>query len=422
VRFKVTAICVAALLAFAAPGESYAIFTHQELIDLAWEGSIRPVLLQRYPGLTKLQLENARAYAYGGSVIQDMGYYPVGHRFFSDLTHYVRTGDFVTALFRTARNANELAFAIGALSHYVGDSIGHSEAVNPSVGSTFPDLVRKYGHVVTYEDNPVDHVRVEFGFDVAQIAKHRYTPAEFRRHIGFRVADQALDRALLATYGVGLREALGHVRPGAESYRFSVHKLMPLYAHTEVVRIRGRLNQEIDDEPMQQYLAALGGLAREHQWADEYRSPGVKAHFLALLVDVLPPIGVLRALDTKAPTAKTEDLFVRSVGDASGDLSADLARYAAAPGRFRLRNLDLDTGYPVAPGMYRLTDQTYALLVARLACKPTQALPPGMLEDIVAYYSDPNAPITTKAKPAAWKQVQHNLAILNSRGAPAASN
>ncbi len=421
-RFKVTGICVAALLAFATPGESYAIFTHQELIDLAWDRSIRPVLLNRYPGLTKRQLEDARAYAYGGSVIQDMGYYPVGHRFFSDLTHYVRTGDFITALFRTARNANELAFAIGALSHYVGDSIGHSEAVNPSVAATFPDLVRKYGHVITYEENPVDHVRVEFGFDVAQIANRRYTPEEFRRHVGFLVADQALDRALLATYGLGLAETLGHVRPGAQSYRFSVHKLMPLYARTEVVRIRGRLNQETDNEPMRRYLAALGGLAREHQWADEYRSPGVKAHFFALLFDVLPPIGLLRAVDTKAPTAKTEDLFVRSVNHASAEFSGNLAAYAGGPDHFRPRNLDLDTGYPVAPGRYRLTDQTYALLLDRLAAKPAVPLPSGLVQNIDAYYSDPHAPITTKSIPAAWKQVQHNLAILQGRGPSAASN
>ena len=148
----------------------YATFTHEELIDLAWNDSIRPVLLEKYPGTTDAALREAHAYAYGGCLIQDLGYYPFGKELFSDLAHYVRSGDFVVSLLKNARNVNELAFAIGALSHYVGDSIGHSQAVNPSTALTFPGLERKYGPIVTYEEDPTAHVRTEFGFDVAQIA------------------------------------------------------------------------------------------------------------------------------------------------------------------------------------------------------------------------------------------------------------
>ena len=110
------------MVAVAAPqlGLGYATFTHEELIDLAWNHSIRPLLLQRYPGTTEIGLREAHAYAYGGCLIQDLGYYPFGETLFSDLTHYVRSGDFVLALLRDAQSVNELAFAIGALSHYVG--------------------------------------------------------------------------------------------------------------------------------------------------------------------------------------------------------------------------------------------------------------------------------------------------------------
>jgi len=118
---------------WARPASGYSLLTHEQLIDLTWKDSIVPLLLSRYPNLTHAELDRARAYAYGGCVIQDIGYYPFGDQSFSNLTHYVRSGDFVVNLFRNAHDANELAFAIGALSHYIGDSIGHSEATNLAV-------------------------------------------------------------------------------------------------------------------------------------------------------------------------------------------------------------------------------------------------------------------------------------------------
>jgi hypothetical protein len=127
------------------PAFAYSLLTHEQLIDITWKDSIVPLLLSRYPTLTAAQLDQARAYAYGGCVIQDIGYYPFGDAAFSNLTHYVRTGDFVLNLFRNATNANELAFAIGALSHYIGDSVGHSEATNRAVPIEFPKLGEKFG-------------------------------------------------------------------------------------------------------------------------------------------------------------------------------------------------------------------------------------------------------------------------------------
>jgi hypothetical protein len=419
-RFKLSAICLIALMAYPTAGGAYSLFTHQELIDMVWDRSIRPVLLERYPGLTERELNDARAYAYGGSIIQDMGYYPAGHRYFSNLTHYVRTGDFVTALFDTSRNANELAFAMGALSHYVGDSIGHSEAVNPAVGATFPNLARKYGPIVTFEEDPIEHGRVEFGFDIAQLAKRQYTPEQFRRLIGFQVADRALDRALLETYGLGLVSTLGHAGP--DSYRFSVRKVMPLFGRTEVVRLDGRFHPDRNDEALRQYLKFVGEIAREHQWAGQYTPPGWKAHFFDILFRGLPPIGPLKVVDVKAPTTETGDWFVRSLNRSQAVLSGDLERYASAPARFRLENLDLDTGYPVAPGRYWLTDQTYARLLNTLTSGNAGALAPDLVHNILAYYSQPNAPISTKRHPEKWKRVRRELAVLETRYPAARAN
>ena len=163
---------------------AYSLLTHEQLIDLTWKDSIVPLLLSRYPSLTPAQLDQARAYAYGGCVIQDIGYYPFGDVNYSDLTHYVRSGDFVVNLFRNATNANELAFAVGALSHYIGDSVGHSMATNLAVPVEFPKLRAKYGPQVNYAEGQRQHVQTEFAFDINEIAHHRMAPVHYLRHIG----------------------------------------------------------------------------------------------------------------------------------------------------------------------------------------------------------------------------------------------
>jgi hypothetical protein len=167
---------------------AYSLLTHEQLIDLTWDDSIVPLLLSRYPNLTPADLERARAYAYGGCVIQDIGYYPFGQMFLSNLTHYVRSGDFVVNLFRNARDANELAFAVGALSHYIGDTYGHSLATNLAVPVEFPKLGIRYGEVVSFGEGEDEHVQTEFAFDINELAHHRMAPVHYLRHVGLAVS------------------------------------------------------------------------------------------------------------------------------------------------------------------------------------------------------------------------------------------
>src|SRR5437660_6365479 len=115
----------------------YSILTHEEIVDLLWADQIKPLVLQKFPAATDEDLRKAHAYAYGGCLIQDMGYYPFGNKMFSDLVHYVRSGDFVEALFAEATDINEFAFALGSLGHYAADTIGHP-AVNAAVAMEFP--------------------------------------------------------------------------------------------------------------------------------------------------------------------------------------------------------------------------------------------------------------------------------------------
>ena len=173
---------------------AYSVLTHEEIIDLLWDQQIVPLLKSRFPNATPDELKDAHAYAYGGSVIQDIGYYPFGNHLFSDLTHYVRTGDFVQAMLADAEDLNQLAFAIGSLSHYVADIHGHPY-INRSVAIEYPKLAEEYGPYVPYDVDHHAHIRVEFGFDVLQVAKGRYAPEQYHNFIGFKVSQPLLERA-----------------------------------------------------------------------------------------------------------------------------------------------------------------------------------------------------------------------------------
>src|SRR5690348_15104197 len=182
----------------------YSVLTHEAIIDAAWKDSIEPLLLSRFPNATAKELLQAHAYAYGGAIIQDLGYYPFGNRFFSDLTHYVRSGDFVLALIEESRDLNEYAFALGALSHYASDVSGHPLATNRAVALLYPGLAKKYGSVVTYQEKPSAHMKVEFGFDVDQVAEGNYAPKAYHDFIGFEVAKPVLERAFVRTYSLDM--------------------------------------------------------------------------------------------------------------------------------------------------------------------------------------------------------------------------
>jgi hypothetical protein len=437
------------------PAHAYSLLTHEQLIDLTWKDSIVPLLLSRYPTLTPAQLEHARAYAYGGCVIQDIGYYPFGDQSFSDLTHYVRSGDFVVNLFRNAGNADELAFAIGALSHYIGDSIGHSQATNLAVPIEFPKLRARYGNIVNYAEGQHQHVQTEFAFDVHEITHQRLAPLPFLRHIGLQVPVKQLALAYYQTYGLtedfsGTRGRRFNVR----GYRFAVHTFIPGIADAVELLHHHRIAGESISPEAQALEKEVARISAENNWDHYRRHPGIGTYTLAGLLFILPKIGPLKMVAVKGPTETTEAEYIHSVILTAGALRGLLARFTPppttkstaqqaaaadthsqpppshpAPANPRakqdvpkqssdphhpLKNRDLDTGNVVQPGGYPLTDSTYADLLHNLTRNPTQPIPPGIKENIQLYYADLTLPITTKKDPQRWAQVQADLATLAS--------
>jgi len=368
---------------------AYSVLTHEELIDLAWNDSIRPLLLKKFPRATEEQLRVAHAYAYGGSAIQDMGYYPFGKQFFSNLTHYVRSGDLIAWLFRNAKTIDEYAFAIGALSHYLGDSIGHADAINPATALAFPKLGRKYGPVVTYDQSPHGHIRTEFAFDVEELANGEFAPPSYLRFIGLKVPRKFLEQAFINNYGFDIHEVLGRARPALRSYRTSVRTFIPSFAEAEVVLHGSKFPAPPgEDETYRKFIEQVARTNYERKWNHRYGGPGFKAHLLAIVVFLVPKVGGASDLAIKIPTSQTQDWYWQSVNRTVDEFRRALRELVLeADGPPSLTNIDLDTGDRVKLGDYRRADQTYKQLLDRLTSKPEQVIPRTLKQNIIDYYA-----------------------------------
>ena len=401
-----------ALLLAATPAIPYSIQTHEEIIDLAWKASIRPILLKRFPNLTEAQLREAHGYAYGGCAIQDFGYYPFGNKFFSDLTHYVRSGDFVLALLRNAQTPNELAFAIGSLSHYVGDTVGHADAVNVSVPIQFPTLEQRFGPVVNYAQDPHAHVQTEFAFDINQLSKRRFAPSAYLRYIGLNVPNNLLRKAFFETYGLDLPDIIGTRQAAIRTYRFAARRFLPDIARAETVLHKKNFPADIPSPELDILTKDLLQASADNDWERFRNPPGFRSHLFAGFIFILPKVGFLKLLAIQGPQEQTEDLYIKSVNHSINSMRYTLARFDTIQ-RY-LPNRDLDTGFVVKPGGYPLTDETFARLLGKLTEHADRAIPAQVKHDIIAYYADPNAPITTKRSPRKWALVQDQLTTLKT--------
>jgi hypothetical protein len=406
----VKTIAFLALILSATPSVPYSVQTHQELIDLAWKQSIRPILLKHYPTLTDAELQEAHAYAYGGCAIQDFGYYPFGNAFFSDLTHYVRAGDFVLSLLRNAHTANELAFAIGSLSHYVGDSIGHSTAVNHAVPIEFPSLQKKYGSVVNYAENPHAHVQTEFAFDINQLSKRRFAPSEYLKFVGLEIPAPLIRKAFFETYGLKLPDIIGSKETSIRIYRYGVRRFIPNIARAETLLHKKSFPEDLPSSALNDLKVDLLQASADNNWEAYRKTPGFTSHLYAGFIFILPKVGTLKLLAIKGPTQQTEDLYVKSLNHSIKVMRRVLDDYDHID-RY-LANRDLDTGMFVKPGSYPLTDKTYAKLLAMITKNPGNVVPNQLKHDLIGYYADPEAPIITKKDSEKWAQVQANLKTL----------
>jgi hypothetical protein len=411
-HFVHTMALVLAVCLFCCPVWGYSVLTHEQVVDLMWKDQIQPLLLKRFAGASEDDLLKAHAYAYGGSLVQDMGYYPFGSMFFSDLVHYVRSGDFVNALLRDSADVNEYAFALGALSHYAADNSGHP-TINLVVALEFPKLKKKYGDTVTYADDPKAHIRTEFGFDMVQVAKNRYTSDRYHDMIGFEVAKPLLQRAFQETYGLKLEDVFGSVDLAIGSYRRSVSKMIPEMTRVALLSRKDVIVKDTPNFNRKKFLYYLSRSNYEHEWGTVYRKPGIGARILAFFLKLIPKVGPFKAVNFKIPTKQTEDMYINSVNTTVENYSVLL--HQVNSNNLDLLNRDFDTGRETRPGEYGLTDKTYAELIDKLASKNSDPLEPALRDNLLNFYSDPDAPVATRKDAKAWQKLQDELERLKQR-------
>jgi hypothetical protein len=412
------AIIVVLVLSLGWPSEAaaYAVLAHEAIIDSVWDTNIRPLLLQRFPAATPEELKEAHGYAYGGAIIQDMGYYPHGSFFFSDLTHYVRSGDFVLALLRDSQDVNGYAFALGALAHYASDNNGHPIGTNRAVPLLYPKLKTKFGDSVTYENDKLAHVKTEFGFDVLEVAHGRYAPDSYHDFIGFGVSVPLLEQAFQETYGLELKSVLTDEDKVLGSYRHAVSQLLP-----KATRIAWSLKKDdiLKDQPSmtrKKFLYNLSRASYQKNWGKNYQPPTFWERFLGFLTRILPKIGPLRVLQLKTPTPAAEKLFEASFNTTLDHYRQLLSQVGA--GQPDLPNDNFDTGAITGPGKYQLNDVTHAKLLDALAKQNFSGASAEVRAELLEFFGHPDAPYATKRKPKDWAKVQAELEQLKNAVPP----
>jgi Zinc dependent phospholipase C len=402
-------------MALAVPerAEAYSVMAHQAIIDVVWESSMKPAIRKRFPNATEDDINRGQAYAYGGAIIQDLGYYPGGNPFFSDLTHYVRSGDFVLALLRDAQDVYEYSFALGSMAHYAADNTGHREGTNRAVPLLYPKLKKKYGDFVTYEDDKLAHVKTEFGFDVLEVAKERYAPESYHDFVGFEVSPRVLDQAFQETYGLDLKKVLTNQDRVFRSYRHAVSNLIP-----RATRIAWHLKKdEIQkDEPgitKRKFLYNLRRSNYEKEWGKDYTHPRFSDKVLAFIYKLLPKIGPLKVLQFKTPTPDAEHMFEKSFNDTL-DQYRVLLKEERETSQPSMTNDNFDIGEVTAPGQYHLCDTTHAKLLDKLAEQQFAGLTPEIRAELLAFFRAPSTSFVTNKDKKLWAKVPSELEQLKN--------
>lgn len=371
------------------PAAAYSVLAHEANIDALWDGTITPLLLARFPEATPDQIQDARGYAYGGCVIQDLGYYPFGSKFFSNLLHYVRTGDFIEALLADAGDVNEYAFALGALGHYSADNQGHPIAVNRAVALMYPKLKRQFGNAVTYAQSPKNHVLVEFSFDVVQVAAAAYAPEAYHRFIGFHVSKPLLERAFSETYGIEMKDLFLSEDLAIGTYRHAVAKTIPEMTKVAWGRKREEILKVVPGAKKERVVFNLRRGEYEKQFGDDYEKPHGFARFLSWIYVLVPKVGPFRAFTFSVPTAEAERLFLDSFTSTRQHFKQSLDALGAA--RLNLANTDFDTGKPTTRGEYQMADDTYDKLLEKLDEHKFAGVSDELRSNLVNYYGDVSA-------------------------------
>jgi hypothetical protein len=376
------------------PCKAYSVLTHEAIIDANWDHILLPLLKQKFPAASAEELKKAHAYAYGGAVVPDMGYYPFGSKLFTNLLHYVRSGDFVDAILNEAQNLNEYAFALGVLCHYSADNYGHKLGVNVSVPIIYPKMKKKFGDVVTYDKNHLSHLRTEFAFDVLQTARGNYSSEAYHDFIGFEVAKPVLERAFLKTYGLDVNDLFGDFSRTVGTFRWIVKSFFPTITKAAWSTRSNEIRKTSPNATGRSFIYRMHRKNYRHEFGNE--KPRFFVQMLSVFIEILPKMGPLRVLKFKVPNVDAEKFFIKSFDTTVLHYSNNIEQLQN--GHIKLININFDTGEKTAPAEYKLADNSYAEWLLKLQDKNFETVSYATKQNILNFYGDNKAVSLTNQK------------------------
>jgi hypothetical protein len=387
----------------------YSVLTHEAIVDANWSTVFVPFLKQKFPQATEGDLKTAHAFAYGGCVVPDLGYYPFGSKLFTNLIHYVRSGDFIENLFEEASNINEYGFALGVLCHYYADKYGHSIGVNPVVPMIYSEMKAKFGDTVTYADDKISHLRTEFSIDVLQTARGNYAPQAYHDFVGFQVSKELIERAFLKTYGLDANELFGNFDRAIGSFRWSVKELIPSATRAAWKTKRKEIRDLNSSVRKRSYVYTI----RRQKYYKEFGKERDKAKpgesVLAFLIRIAPKWGPLKILKFRIPGEEAEKIFLKSFDETVVNYRHEVM--GATMGHIELSNVDWDTGKKTMQGEYSLADKTYSDWVIKLKEKKFETITSPMKKNILTFYKNSSRSGMDEEQ---WKQTSAALEELRN--------
>jgi hypothetical protein len=382
--------------------KAYSILTHEAIIDASWVKYLQPLLKKKYPNATEADLKLAHSYAYGGSLMTDVGYSPYGSTYFTDLIHYVRTGDFVENLLSEAQNINEYAYALGALGHYMADSYGHSLGTNLVVPIVYPEVGEKFGKVVTYEENHAAHSRVEIAFDVLQLARGNYASEAFHAFIGFNVAVPVLERAFFKTYGQDINSIFGNIDHSISNFRWAVNSLMPVVTKSAWLLKKAEIKELEPGITARKFHYKMERKKYYKEYGRDHDEPKFKERMIAYLITILPKAGPFKTFRFKEVGPEGEKIFIKSFDTVMAHYTAAITQLSYK--KITLPNVNFDTGKETTPEEYVLADDTYGQLVVKLQENKFSYLMAPLKQNIISFYSKADTVALDKKDAGAWKK------------------
>ena len=392
---------------------AYSLLTHEAIIDLSWKKSIEPSLLEKYPNSSAEQLLKAHSYAYGGAIMPDIGYSPFGSMIYTDFVHNVRTGDYVVALLEEAETLDEYAFALGSLAHYLADNNGHLLGTNVAVPLVYPKIKVKFGDTVTYAQDKVSHSRMEFGFDVLQIARGNYASKAYHDFIGFNIPKTIIEKAFYRTYGVAVNDVFKDFDVAISTYRWTIKSLLPNIVRTGWAKKKSEIRKLQPDATARTFSYRMKNRMYYQEFGKHSQKAGFYQSIIARLIPVLPKIGPLAKLKFKTPTPEAEQLFIRS-------FDTTLVKYDLAIARLHkgndihLPNKTLDTGHQTVWGEYSIADENYETFLLMHSEQKFENVNQDVKANLLAFFKNSNPPKKSENRKN-WIEISRALSMLNQQ-------